>query len=380
MPPSVSIFTATYCARLYELTNHLGNVMATIKDKRIGWEITGDNKFDYFTPEVVSTIDYYPFGMEMPGRLNPATGSTYRFGMNGQMKDNEFTGQDGAHTTAMYWEYDSRIGRRWNLDPKPTIGISDYSCFGNNPILNVDLSGDSWHKGSVAKANNYKTNTTNRLNETNNKITSLNNQRTMAQGDESELAGIDSKLGELTQTKSELEGALQEFSIMENSSTVYKLTNVIGGAGLTKYKNGMVCMEYSDNQSMAHEMKHGFQYENKELSFNAHGTSGLLYDVNDEVAAYRRSLAWGSAHFSTYEQITPANVQGLYEYDPVLRKNDYRYASLSLNNLNCSTMLSVVDPIGASINGDKSLSEYMTYINNMYLNTGRAIIHVFKSQ
>ncbi len=89
-----------------------------------------------------STIDYYPFGMEMPGRMNPSSGSTYRFGMNGQMKDNEFTGQDGAHTTAMFWEYDSRIGRRWNLDPKPQVNISDYACFGNNPMINIDPDGD----------------------------------------------------------------------------------------------------------------------------------------------------------------------------------------------------------------------------------------------
>ena len=42
----------------------------------------------------------------------------------------------------MFWEYDGRIGRRWNLDPKSTIGVSDYSCLGNSPIWHNDPLGD----------------------------------------------------------------------------------------------------------------------------------------------------------------------------------------------------------------------------------------------
>ncbi|MFM9945262.1 MAG: hypothetical protein ACKVQB_08535 [Bacteroidia bacterium] len=64
--------------------------------------------------------------------------------MNTQEKDNEIF--EGAYS-AEYWEYDSRVGRRWNLDPKPQINISDYACFGNNPISMVDILGLSkdWH-------------------------------------------------------------------------------------------------------------------------------------------------------------------------------------------------------------------------------------------
>jgi len=43
----------------------------------------------------------------------------------------------------MYWEYDSRIARRWNLDPKPNASISQYSCFAGNPILYQDPKGDT---------------------------------------------------------------------------------------------------------------------------------------------------------------------------------------------------------------------------------------------
>jgi len=66
----------------------------------------------------------------------------YRFGFNGQELDNEVTGVTGSHYTAEFWEYDSRLGRRWNLDPKPQISISDYACFGNSPIWYSDILGD----------------------------------------------------------------------------------------------------------------------------------------------------------------------------------------------------------------------------------------------
>jgi len=68
--------------------------------------------------------------------------SDYRFGMNGQEKVDEV---HPGHYTAEYWEYDSRLGRRWNLDPNPQISISDYACFANNPIYFADIFGDIVH-------------------------------------------------------------------------------------------------------------------------------------------------------------------------------------------------------------------------------------------
>ena len=66
---------------------------------------------------------------------------SYRFGFNGQEMDNEISGQTGTHTTAMFWEYDSRLGRRWNLDPvvKPFERL--YSCFCGNPKYLADPTG-----------------------------------------------------------------------------------------------------------------------------------------------------------------------------------------------------------------------------------------------
>ena len=79
----------------------------------------------------------------MPGRKYYA-GSGYRYGFNGQEKSDEI---GEGFTTAEFWEYDSRIGRRWNLDPKPTIGRSEYETFFNNPIFFIDINGDTPEEG-----------------------------------------------------------------------------------------------------------------------------------------------------------------------------------------------------------------------------------------
>ena len=82
------------------------------------------------------------FGSPLLGRTNEAdTLNGYRFGMNTQEKDDEIYGKGNA-SSAEFWEYDSRLGRRWNQDPKPNPSISNYACFANNPIFITDPLGD----------------------------------------------------------------------------------------------------------------------------------------------------------------------------------------------------------------------------------------------
>jgi hypothetical protein len=64
----------------------------------------------------------------------------YRFGFNGQEKVNEIAGA-GNHNTALFWEYDTRLGRRWNLDPVVKDYESGYACLGNSPIWALDYNG-----------------------------------------------------------------------------------------------------------------------------------------------------------------------------------------------------------------------------------------------
>jgi len=78
--------------------------------------------------------------------------SNYRFGFNAQEKTDEISGL-GNHNTATFWEYDTRLGRRWNLDPKPNSSLSLYNCLGGNPIWFSDLLGDTTKAGNWMRAN-----------------------------------------------------------------------------------------------------------------------------------------------------------------------------------------------------------------------------------
>ena len=110
-----------------------------MSDKKIGVSSNGTT-IDYYNADVVTANDYYPFGMQMPGRKYSQVNSSYRYGFNGQENSDEIA---AGLTTAMYWEYDSRIGRRWNLEPLTAQfpELSPYVVLNNNPILNDDPNG-----------------------------------------------------------------------------------------------------------------------------------------------------------------------------------------------------------------------------------------------
>lgn len=93
-----------------------------------------------FKADIASATDYYPFGMEMPGRSFNSEHS--RFGFNGYEKDNEVKGiGNSIDFTARI--YDSRVGRFLSLDPYvPKFpSESHYGFAGNNPIYYIDKDG-----------------------------------------------------------------------------------------------------------------------------------------------------------------------------------------------------------------------------------------------
>jgi RHS repeat-associated protein len=128
--------TASIGLKNYEITDHLGNVTATFLDRKYF-----DSYANVFVPAVITITDYYPFGYPIPDRSKDL--ATYRFGFNGQEADNEVYGDKQSYT-ADFWQYDTRLGRRWNIDPKASEfpWISTYATFGNNPIWFVDPDGE----------------------------------------------------------------------------------------------------------------------------------------------------------------------------------------------------------------------------------------------
>jgi len=80
-------------------------------------------------------INYYPFGMPMPGRI--MTGGDYRYAFQGQEKDIE-TGKEAFQLRM----WDGRIGRWLTTDPKG-VHYSPYLGMANNPINAIDPDGGS---------------------------------------------------------------------------------------------------------------------------------------------------------------------------------------------------------------------------------------------
>jgi RHS repeat-associated protein len=122
-------------SRTYELVNQLGNVLATISDKKIGNDSSGIVNF-YFT-EVLSQSDYYPGGMDIPGRSY--TLNAYRYAFNGKEKDTEAPVQYDYG----FRIYDPRIVRFKSVDPLTHSypWFTPYQFAGNSPILNIDVDG-----------------------------------------------------------------------------------------------------------------------------------------------------------------------------------------------------------------------------------------------
>lgn len=126
--------------KLFEFSNHLGNVLATVSDKKTG--VSSDSTtVSYFQSDVVSAQEYYPYGMRMPGR--GTNSDKYRYGFNGKENDNEIKGEGNSLDFGAR-VYDPRIGRFLSLDPKSKEypDWSPYVYAFDNPIRLIDDNGE----------------------------------------------------------------------------------------------------------------------------------------------------------------------------------------------------------------------------------------------
>ena len=123
----------------YELSNHLGNVLEVISDRKLAFG-TG-NDIHYFEADVVSYSDYYPFGMLMPNRHGD-DGNGYRYGFQGQEMDDEVAGK-GNRASYKFRMHDVRIGRFFAVDPLAYKFpyYSPYHFSSNSVIMAVELEG-----------------------------------------------------------------------------------------------------------------------------------------------------------------------------------------------------------------------------------------------
>lgn len=137
------VFSRELGDKNYELSNHLGNVLATVSDRKkkntIGVASNG-----FYKSDMRSYSDYYPFGMQMPGRKVDADG--YRYGFQGQEVDNEIKGE-GNSVNYKYRMHDPRLGRFFAVDPlAPDYPHNSPYAFSENRVIDgIELEGAEYY-------------------------------------------------------------------------------------------------------------------------------------------------------------------------------------------------------------------------------------------
>lgn len=236
----------------------------------------------------------------------------YRFSFNGQEKDDEISGA-GNTMAAEFWEYDTRLGRRWNVDPVVKIYESPYACFSNNPICFIDRNGKDTTGGFINPRAREDFNRT--YNELNDRISGVNKglEKLKSKSDKKELSKREVK------NKNSLENALKGYlaiketfdEAINNKLVKYKFhsTNNLGfeDGQTTNPEKNVVLIRFSKGNSTAlvHEMRHGFGYVNQE--WNAEEGS----DYQDELEAWNLAKVWNASYVN--EKINEASLYALPE-------------------------------------------------------------------
>ncbi|MBX7227392.1 MAG: hypothetical protein K1X55_15260 [Chitinophagales bacterium] len=295
--------------RSYELSNHLGNVLTTVSDYK---SIISNGTDLTYEAVVLSASDYDPFGMQLAYRTYTAT-TSYSRGFNGQERDFEINA-DGNINTAMFWEYDARLGRRWNVDPVTYPWHGGYTCMTNNPIYFTDINGDvvDGDKKGLEDYNKAKQKANSKIQKLGEKINALSNK-----GKDKKIDNLKKQLQAWEQVKNEF-NSLETSSVLYyiNSGVTYSKTSITGNLGYNLDKERVEVNYKSGINYLAHELKHAYQYEILELDIVAtYGQSstqtggGFAYDVYDEQEAYgRQKLFEGTNKFGT-----PTDAKFVYE-------------------------------------------------------------------
>ncbi|HRD37398.1 MAG TPA: hypothetical protein PLC65_02095 [Bacteroidia bacterium] len=283
----------------YELSNHLGNVLTVISDKKIQMDVNNDNVVDYYVADIISASDYYPFGSVTPGRS--FSSGSYRYGYQGSEKEEEFNGTDNTYYTHERFN-DARLGKWLSLDSKSKAWESPYVSMGNNPIWFNDVFGAEFDEKSQKRVDQFKENTQAKINTNQIEINKLNVQITELQGGGKDATSLLQKVNTLQRQNDQFESAINEVAVLEAATQLYSINETaqsggldVGGTSFDKNSGTIVFNVLANNDAnLAHELKHGYQYEMGKTSFDfATGGTGVFYDVQDEVEAYQRQWAWG---------------------------------------------------------------------------------------
>jgi RHS repeat-associated protein len=210
-----------YGKTVYELSNHLGNVLVTLTDKKGAIQNGTTGNVNYYSADIATANDYYPFGMNMTGRKYTATSSTgYRYGFNGKERSSEIASDDYDFGARMY---DARLGRWLSVDRGSDSypSITPFAFAINSPLIFVDPNGQ-WVAKVITSADG-KTKSLSFVAEENDNLATLAIQLGIPA---ESLKKLDPKLEEnLKDIKSGFEIGLESLKVVERINKVLNLSD-----------------------------------------------------------------------------------------------------------------------------------------------------------
>ncbi len=134
--------------RNYEMSNHLGNVLAVVND--VIYPLSSDNvNIKSYETGLLQVSDYSPFGVQLDERT--ISNGDYRYGFQGQERDDEVKGK-GNSINYKYRMHDPRVGRFFAVDPlAPDYPWNSPYAFSENRVIDgVELEGLEFLKSTEA--------------------------------------------------------------------------------------------------------------------------------------------------------------------------------------------------------------------------------------
>ncbi|SFF63556.1 RHS repeat domain-containing protein [Thermoflexibacter ruber] len=238
----------------------------------------------------------------------------------------QFNSKEKQTELGLHWHdygagnYDAQIGRWHSIDgmAEKYISSSPYHYCANNPISFFDIDGNEFTESAERWINELTAAISDEIKKSNKimlrNLAKIEKAKSSFEAGkisnakmERRIARAERVINKQESRKEELLEAQSEISELRHSSQTYDVvvhsnytSNVRGegtGGFLNYASNGIINVNITNLSSnklatLAHELKHPFQYERKLIDLGV-GGGGIMYDIYDEVEAFKRGQLFG---------------------------------------------------------------------------------------
>ena len=210
-----------------------------------------------------------------------------------------------------------------------TPQFSPYVFCAANPVRYIDMTGCKFTASSMYYVNMYLQEIQRREDEANAIIEMQNNLISSGTLSEKQIKKANKQIDKANQTLAEMKEVRLEIDKLKVSNQMYEIgidasrnnSNYFCDYTTLGTNGNVVCMinkfvlgknKYNIG-SLAHELKHAYQFEIGELSFSANQNGTPLYDLNDEYVAYERGMKFGQRKDIIINQVYQHLQKGPYD-------------------------------------------------------------------